>query len=282
MGQDWLLYGAVWVASASGAYLIAKGKGDPERTRWAVAGLLLGPLGVLLALFLAKPEGPSSAARATPAAGPMPAGAAPAAGPMPSAAFCPQCGAKRLGSYRFCTTCKFDYDTGAPSTPPRGVAAPQPLSAAASTSSASSYWRAILVIVGLLAAVFVGMQVLSKAAPTVPSFAGSSNLPPAGSIWFGSSFDTSTFEVRGKLTTTSVQDTVAVVAHLSSAANGSQLNVRTSYDGAVLSNVAFNADGTSDVWGWTVGPLFLAGPWTIELTDIGGNVLAQGTITVTE
>lgn len=77
-----------------------------------------------------------------------------------SAAFCPQCGAKRLGNYRFCTTCKFDYDAmaggQAPATHAAPAPAPSPTAASPSGSSpvvllAGVSWIACAALTGYLA-----------------------------------------------------------------------------------------------------------------------------------
>ncbi len=53
--------------------------------------------------------------------------------------------------------------------------------------------------------------------------------------------------------------------------------LRVSSDGQVASKAAA-ASGTGDGWGFSSGPI-AAGDWTYALTDVGGNILAQGTIT---
>jgi hypothetical protein len=108
------------------------------------------------------------------------------------------------------------------------------------------------------------------------------DLPPAGTIWFGRSFDTETFAISGRTDTVSATETFALVASLGRVVDGEDLNFRTSVDGQTVSNQAANASGSGDVWGFTYGPVFQPGVWTIELTDFGGNVLASGRVTVTE
>ena len=56
-----------------------------------------------------------------------------------ASSFCPKCGTPRVGAFRFCRSCQFDFDeiermAGATGAPP----APQPSSAATNTSDASS------------------------------------------------------------------------------------------------------------------------------------------------
>lgn len=64
--------------------------------------------------------------------------------------------------------------------------------------------------------------------------------------------------------------------------DGEDLLMRVSYEGQVVSNQSANASGVSEYWGFTAGPLFSAGTWRYEFTDIGGNVLASGEIRATE
>ena len=40
--------------------------------------------------------------------------------------FCPNCGHKRLGNFRFCTGCKFDFDMGTMAPTPAAYVAPSP------------------------------------------------------------------------------------------------------------------------------------------------------------
>lgn len=94
--NEWSVYIAIWVVCGFAAMLIAKARGRPERgPSWFGAGLVLGPVGVLLALFLPnKPKEPVSFA--------------PSASPEPSvkpAGYCPSCGVPRLPDARFCAAC---------------------------------------------------------------------------------------------------------------------------------------------------------------------------------
>ena len=70
----------------------------------------------------------------------------------------------------------------------------------------------------------------------------------------------------------------SMAARLTRPVDGSQLVIRTSLDGALLSSAGIGIEGNSDVWGFTPNPLYVAGTWRYDLTDIGGNVLATGTV----
>lgn len=54
LADNLTLYVVVWIVSAIACYLIAQSR-DSTPVSWFVVGLLLGPLGVLLALAVAKP-----------------------------------------------------------------------------------------------------------------------------------------------------------------------------------------------------------------------------------
>ena len=60
------------------------------------------------------------------------------------------------------------------------------------------------------------------------------------------------------------------------------MGIRLSVDDEVVRIDAFNAEGSSDLWGFSYSPLFVPGTWTIEFTDVGGNVLASGEVEVTD
>ena len=104
------------------------------------------------------------------------------------------------------------------------------------------------------------------------------NVPPAGDIWFGDTFDTETFELSGRTDTVGTSETFALVGTLPRSIDGSELMVRASWDGNQVWNQPANVSGSGEVWGFTYGPLSQAGRWTFELTDVGGNVLASGSV----
>ncbi|MGO9208218.1 MAG: hypothetical protein ACLQBX_18920, partial [Candidatus Limnocylindrales bacterium] len=106
------------------------------------------------------------------------------------------------------------------------------------------------------------------------------NVPPVGDIWFGSSFDPSTFAVAGITTSATPGSTVALVAQLPRSISSGQANLRGSLAGNVILNQALNVSGSGDLFGTTVGPLNLPGMYTYQIVDVGGDVLASGTLTV--
>ncbi len=109
------------------------------------------------------------------------------------------------------------------------------------------------------------------------------SIPDAGQIWFGSSFDTSTFAVAGTTTTATVGQSPVLVAHLTRSIGSGDANYRVYYDSTMITNQALPlSKGSGELYGSTLSPLLLAGTYKYEITDVGGNVLASGTLTVTQ
>lgn len=108
------------------------------------------------------------------------------------------------------------------------------------------------------------------------------NTPPAGTIWFGQSFDPNTFEIRGKTDTVKASVPFAAVAGIGRTVAGDQMNMRVYLDGMLVSTQGLSWTGSGSVWGWSLGPLYQSGSWRYELTDVGGNVLAGGQVEATD
>ena len=52
--MDITLYLVLWIVCAIGAFVVANSRRDPNPTLWAFIGLILGPIGLLLAFIAAK------------------------------------------------------------------------------------------------------------------------------------------------------------------------------------------------------------------------------------
>lgn len=202
---------------------------------------------------------------------------------------CPSCGSPRAGVQRFCPQCAFDYWKAAVEAPTQHPTAPV---APATTgngkkSSVPTILGAVIVLavivgVGYVAINQAGENLLDDVANDLGGGDSSADLPPEGAVWFGNSFDTDTFEIRQRLQSVSTTETFAMVASLSRVMDADEINMRVFWDGQAVSNAGINATGSGDLWGFTAGPLFSAGEWRYEFTDIGGNVLASGEIRATE
>jgi len=103
--------------------------------------------------------------------------------------------------------------------------------------------------------------------------------PPDGAIWFGTSFNTSTFEVSGHGSSFSQSDKVIMVASLSVVVkSGQALNLLA--DGSLVKSQTASSDW--DTFGVTLVPsVFGVGTHTFEVQDSAGNTLAKGTVTFT-
>ena len=179
---------------------------------------------------------------------------------------------------------------------------PSPISDASFAAQATIPEHEVRTVVLVLRTVAVAMAVLFAAgcsgqqtaipSPSSPDGADDPNLPPAGAIWFGESFDPETFEISGETTSVDVADTFGVVASLEEDVEAADLAWRVTFEGQVTIESATNPEfapkelkngtGNGDMYGFTMGPLLAAGEWRFEWTDFAGNVLASGDATATE
>jgi hypothetical protein len=104
------------------------------------------------------------------------------------------------------------------------------------------------------------------------------DLPPSGQIWFGSSFDPATFALKAKTFRVNINTPFSMVASLTRSVDGADLSVRLSLDGGLAKSQPLHVTGFGAVWGFTPDPLPAGGTWRYDLVDIGGDVLASGTI----
>jgi hypothetical protein len=121
---------------------------------------------------------------------------------------------------------------------------------------------------------------LASGPPTASSVTRA-DLPPVGAIWFGSTVDPQTFAITGRLTTVIAQQQFSLVARLPTPSDGAQLGVRTWFNGGIVGSIALGEPGMGDIWGSSPRPLQSAGRWRFDMTDVDGNVLATGELTVT-
>lgn len=199
---------------------------------------------------------------------------------------CPRCGKPRDGWERICSSCGHDFwkaaESGASQTAP-------PAQQAAPTSKRSSPVPFILgglIVLAILAGVY---SYLSGTADQIATDVGNeldngaaANIPPVGEVWFGSSFDADTFEIRGRTDSVGINEPFSLVAQLPRSMRADELGMRVSLDGELVTNEAVNATGEGELWGFSTGPLFQVGIWTYEFIDIGGNILASGEVEATE
>jgi hypothetical protein len=106
---------------------------------------------------------------------------------------------------------------------------------------------------------------------------------PKGAIWFGKDADPERFVLTGDpITKTSMAAKIVLMARLDHrVAEGSQLILRTADRSTPFT---YGADGDLVSFWLTAGELLAAttGEKTVEIVDAGSNVLATGSLTVTE
>ncbi len=105
--------------------------------------------------------------------------------------------------------------------------------------------------------------------------------PPVGTIWFGQSFDPSTFVITGRTTSMALGAPAVMVGNVGKSMKPEELRIRATFDGEVVNDQAVTGSGVGEYWGFPITSMPAAGDWTFELLDVGGTVLASGTLTVT-
>ncbi len=191
-----------------------------------------------------------------------------------------------------CWNCGTPYPTSAPTCPTCGKARPQasPITVTVGPTGPASTraWASLLgsrrnwivagvVMVLLLLAAWQTGLIARLTSPAGPA----GNVPPAGQIWFGSSFDPTTFSVTSQTATAKVGSNVAMVAQLSHPISSGQGELRVSLNGNTVQNQSLPVRGSGQLAGAMVTPYSLPGSYFYEITDSGGNVLASGTLFVT-
>jgi hypothetical protein len=144
----------------------------------------------------------------------------------------------------------------------------------------------LIVLVALVVAGLAlnGPGLASQAASGVPPASqpeqATQNLPPAGAIWFGTSFDTTTLAISGQASVFHQGDAMVLVAHLSRAVpSGQPLHVLM--DGVALTSQVSSSAAYMDRIGLMLySSTFPVGVHTFVIEDAGGNRLAQGTVTI--
>lgn len=192
------------------------------------------------------------------------------------ARFCPKCG-RLLATTEAAPTSFTEKYAGTPyaATPSQTVSAPP---------SRTSSRRPVVIglLVGLVVLAAIGAWQLGLLSRLTSTAGTAGNIPPSGQIWFGSSFDTTTFALSGITTTARTGTTVALVALLPRSVSTGNVTMRVSLNGTLVVNQAVTMTGSGELFGTTVGPFTVPGTYTYDLDDIGGNVLASGTLTVTQ
>lgn len=194
---------------------------------------------------------------------------------------CPRCAVPRPEGAVFCPSCGFNF-AGESYAERYGLS---PALAAIPKSGGPGIGALFVGLLILAGVIFSALAILPRGpadTSTPQATSATSRIPPIGKIWFGSSFDTETLEVSGRLSTVTANQGFSFVAHLPRVMEATALLIRTSWNGDLVATSPLTVSGSGDLWGFTPGPLYAAGEWRYDMTDIGGNVLATGTITATD
>lgn len=98
-----------WILCGLAAGWIARERGNDGADGFLV-GVLMGPIGIIMALTGHKTEPVEWAQPQQPPASSTPPTPVWGQAPAPTAAYCPRCGTARAGGFRFCRSCGLDFD----------------------------------------------------------------------------------------------------------------------------------------------------------------------------
>lgn len=109
------------------------------------------------------------------------------------------------------------------------------------------------------------------------------DVPPAGVIWFGTAYDTTTFALTDRSDTFPVGTQIAVVAHLRSVPATVRVTLYTTFEGeqVPVGYTDFTGNGY-DIMADLIPAIYstVPGQLPFQAKDSGGNVLATGTLTI--
>jgi hypothetical protein len=108
------------------------------------------------------------------------------------------------------------------------------------------------------------------------------NVPPEGTIWFGTSFDPDSFDLRGRLTSVGPDEEFVMVGRLPRPMVGSRLVIRSYLDDALIMIAWTTSLDEGATWGFNLGPISMPGTWRYEIAEAGGNALASGLLEATQ
>ncbi len=189
--------------------------------------------------------------------------------------FCQQCGASHDADAKSCPKCGRPLGTASSETPPTP---PTPATPVAPSRGISVR---LVVIIGLLVVAVIGAWQLGLFGRLTSTEGAAGDTPPSGEIWFGSSFDPTTFALSGITTTLKTGEAAALLAQLPRSVSEGDMSVRVSLDGTVIASEPIAMEGSGELFGVALTPFDVAGSYKYDFVDIGGNLLASGSLTVT-
>jgi uncharacterized RDD family membrane protein YckC len=147
-------------------------------------------------------------------------------------------------------------------------------------------WLVLIVLAGLFVSLTGTVVAFDELSSRLPSTTGiqapPENIPPVGAIWFGDSFNPSTFGLNRRSTTFSMGQSVAIVAHLSRDLGNERISVHTINGGMdrVVASFVFKSPGDLYAGSLSASDLNFTGSVDVVITDPSGYALAVSTFTL--
>jgi hypothetical protein len=107
-------------------------------------------------------------------------------------------------------------------------------------------------------------------------------MPPIGTIWFGSSFDTTSNSLQGRSDSLPLGKPVAFEAHLNRPSTGEVVGLQLDVGGSPATLTGGHVVAGANLFGEVLPAtaVFQAGTLTVQVVDAGGNLLSIGTVTI--
>lgn len=179
--------------------------------------------------------------------------------------FCTTCGKPRLIGVQSCPSCGSPY---ARADPPTSEQSPVVMDRKRRIGIPATI-TFILVVVGLAIAGYVLTNPVSN------GVISPANVPPSGVIWFGQAVDPGTFVLTGRRARQSASLPVAMVASLLRPSRGEYLTVEVVGPAGAVPLGGSQIGVGNTLMAYRIPAVTVAGPYQVNVTDSGGNVLAS-------
>ena len=139
-------------------------------------------------------------------------------------------------------------------------------------------------LLAVVTALVIGCSGSGSAAPAGSGAGGggSGQLPPVGSVWFGSAFDPASLAVSDRATSLKAGTPMAAVGHFLQPKPPEDMTVTVSKQQSILHRLPVTGSGPAKAFGIDLTPQELdAGNYVITFVDKNRRTLAAGTLVVT-
>ena len=108
------------------------------------------------------------------------------------------------------------------------------------------------------------------------------DIPPAGTMWFGTAYDVSSFALTDRSDTFPAGQQIAVVAHMSSPPGNERVSLYMSLGGIQTPVGYTDFSGQLDLMAELLPAIYFTTPgqYPLQAKDAGGNVLSSATLTI--